>query len=47
MNIVEACQVVGIARSTYYYFVSTHPGAIAPIQEMQMVAALEQFALAL
>ena len=47
MSIVEACQVVGIARSTFYYFISTHPDAIASIQEMQMAAALEQFALIL
>jgi ACT domain-containing protein len=44
MSIVEACQEVGIARSTFYYFVNTRPDAIATFQDMQMVAALEQFA---
>jgi ACT domain-containing protein len=47
MSIIEACQEVGIARSTFYHFVNTHPDAIASIQEMRMVAALEQFALIL
>ena len=47
MTIVEACREVGIPRSTFYYFVNTNPDAIATFQEMQMVAALEQFALIL
>jgi len=46
-SIVEACQEVGIPRSTFYYFVNTHPDAIATFQEMQMLASLEQFALIL
>ena len=47
MTIVEACREVGIPRSTFYYFVNTNPDAIATFQEMQMVAAIEQFALIL
>ena len=47
MTIVEACREVGIPRSTFYYFVNTHPDAIATFQEMQMLASLEQFALIL
>ena len=47
MSIVEACQEVGIARSTFYYFATTNPDAIASFQEMQMMAELEQFALIL
>ena len=47
MTIVEACREVGIPRSTFYYFVTAHPDAIATFQEMQMVAAIKQFALIL
>ncbi len=47
MSIVEACQEVGIARSTFYYFATTHRDAIATFQEMQMMAELEQLALIL
>jgi len=47
MSIVVACQEVGIPRSTFYYFVGQNPDAIAGFQEMQMVAAIQQFALIL
>ena len=47
MSIVDACREVGIVRSTFYYFVTTNPDAIASFQEMQMIAAFEQFALIL
>ena len=47
MSIIDAYQEVGIPRSTFYYFVDQNPDAIASFQDMQMVAALEQFALIL
>jgi ACT domain-containing protein len=47
MSIVVACQEVGIPRSTFYYFIGHNPDAIASFQDMQMVAALEQFGLIL
>lgn len=47
MSIVEACQVVGVPRSTFYYFVTHHPEAIATFQEMQLFAKTHQFALIL
>lgn len=47
MSNIDACQEVGIPRSTFYYFVNQNPDAIASFQDMQMVAALEQFALIL
>lgn len=47
MSIIDACQEVGIPRSTFYYFVGQNPDAIAGFQEMQMVAAIQQFALIL
>jgi hypothetical protein len=47
MSIIEACQEVGISRSTFYYFISHNPDAIASFQEMQLVAATQQFALIL
>ena len=46
-SIVEACQDVGIARSTFYYFVATHPDAIASYQAMEMVSTLEQLSIIL
>jgi len=45
MSIVDACQEVGISRSTFYYFTSHNPDAIASFQEMQLAAAAQQFAL--
>ena len=47
MSIVDACREVGIVRSTFYYFVTTNPDAVATFQEMQMIASFEQFALIL
>ena len=47
MTIVEACQEVGISRSTFYYFTSRNPDAIASFQEMQLLAAVRQFTLIL
>ena len=47
ISIAEACREFGIPRSTFLYFVITHPDTIAVFQEMQMVAAFEQFALIL
>jgi len=47
MNIIDACQEVGIPRSTFYYFVDHNPDAIASFQELQMIAAIKQFALIL
>jgi len=47
MTIIEACQEVGISRSTFYYFTSHNPDAIATFQEMQLVAEAQQFALIL
>ena len=46
-SIVDACQDVGIARSTFYYFVATHPDAIASYQAMEMVSNLEQLSIIL
>lgn len=46
-SIVEACQEVGISRSTFYYLTSRNPDAIASFQEMQLVAAVRQFKLIL
>jgi hypothetical protein len=45
MSIVDACQEVGIARSTFYYFIVHNPDAIAEIQEMKLVAAMQQLEL--
>jgi ACT domain-containing protein len=47
MTIIEACKEVGISRSTFYYFTSHNPDAIATFQEMQLVAEAQQFALIL
>ncbi len=47
MSIVKACQEVGVPRSTFYYFVTHHPEAIATFQEMQLFAKAHQFALIL
>jgi hypothetical protein len=47
LSIVEACQVVGIARSTFYYFYNHHPDALAAYQEMRIVSILQQLALIL
>jgi hypothetical protein len=47
MSIVQACKEIGISRSTFYYFTSRNPDAIASFQEMQHVAAMQQFALIL
>ena len=47
MSIVKACQEAGISRSTFYYFTSRNPDAIASFQDMQLVAAAQQFALIL
>ena len=47
MSIIEACQEVGISRSTFYYFTSHNPDAIATFQEMQLAAEMAQFALLL
>jgi ACT domain-containing protein len=45
MSIVEACKEVGISRSKFYYFISRHPDAITKIQEMKMIATIEQLSL--
>ena len=34
MSVVEACQTVGIPRSSYYYIVKNNPEAIAEIQAL-------------
>ena len=47
MSIVRACQEVGVPRSTFYYFVTHHPEAIATFQEMQLFTKAQQFALIL
>jgi hypothetical protein len=47
MSIIDACQAVGIPRSTFYYFVDHNPDAIASFQELQMNVAIKQFALIL
>ncbi len=47
MSIVRACQEVGVSRSTFYYFVTHHPEAIATFQELQLFAKAHQFALIL
>lgn len=43
--ITAACQEVGISRSTFYYFTSHNPNAIATFQEMQLAAEMAQFVL--
>ena len=43
MSIVDACQKVGIARSTFYHFIVHHPDAIASFQEMKLLSAIQQF----
>lgn len=45
MSILEDCQVVGIARSTYYHFCSHHPDAIAASQELRLASIMHQLAL--
>src|SRR5574341_694729 len=47
MSIVESCQVVGIARSTFYYFYNHHPDALAAYQELRLASILHQLALIL
>ena len=47
VKIVDACQNVGIARSSYYYIVQNNPDAIAEIQEIINVNQREQLALLL
>ena len=47
ISISEACQAVGISRSTFYYFTSHNPDVIATYQEMQLAAEMAQFALIL
>ena len=45
MSILEACHVVGIARSTFYYFYNHHPDALASYQEMRLASIMHQLAL--
>jgi hypothetical protein len=47
MTVIEACQAVGIARSTFYYIVIHHPEAIATFQEMQEAAQLQEIEMLL
>ena len=47
MSIVKACQEVGISRSTFYYFVTHHPDALAAYQEMRLASIMYQLALIL
>ena len=47
MSIIEACHVVGIARSTFYYFCNTNYDAINSFQEMQLRATAQELILIL
>lgn len=47
ISIVKACEEVGISRSTFYYFISHNPDAIATFQEMQRESEMAQFMLIL
>ena len=42
---MEACHVVGIARSTFYYFYNHHPDALASYRELRQLSTLKQLAL--
>jgi ACT domain-containing protein len=47
MSVVEACQTVGIPRSSYYYIVKNNPDAIAEIQALVDTHNREQLLLIL
>jgi hypothetical protein len=47
MSVVEACQTVGIPRSSYYYIVKNNPEAIAEIQALVDTHNREQLLLIL
>jgi hypothetical protein len=47
MTVLEACQAVGIARSSYYYILKNNPEAIAEIQALVDTHNREQLLLIL
>lgn len=47
MNVVEACEAVGMPRSTYYYVIKNNPEAFAEYQEMIAANARERLGLIL
>jgi ACT domain-containing protein len=47
MTVSQACREVGIARSSFYYFIVHNPDAIASFQELERTASLRELALIL
>ena len=47
MTVSQACREVGIARSSFYYFVYKNPDAIASFQELERATNLREIALIL
>ena len=47
MTVVEACEEVGIPRSSFYYIVKNNPDAIAEIQDLIDTNNREQLSLIL
>ena len=47
MTVSQACREVGIARSSFYYFIEQNPDAIAGFQELEKATNLREIALIL
>jgi hypothetical protein len=47
MSVVEACQAVGMPRSSFYYIIEKNPEAIADIQKIIDISIREQLVLIL
>ena len=47
MTVVDACNKVGIPRSTYYHTIKSHPGVVAEYQEMVEANARTQLGMIL
>jgi hypothetical protein len=47
MSVVEACQTVGMPRSSFYYIVENNPEAIAEFQDIINASNREQLGLML
>ncbi len=45
MSVVEACQMVGMPRSSFYYFIENNPEAVAGIQAIIDANNREQLGL--
>ena len=47
MNVIDACQAVGMPRSSFYYIVQNNPEAIAEVQDIINASNREQLGLML